>query len=50
MVDRVEVIHRGKGNEYTNYDVKDAWVSVQDNGKTIKVFINESPPVEEECG
>ena len=41
-VTRVEVIHRGKGREYTNYDVNDAWISIQDEGQTIKVFINES--------
>lgn len=41
-VTRVEVIERGTGRVYTNYDVRDAWISIQDDGKTIKVFINES--------
>lgn len=41
-VTRVEVIHRGVGRQYMNHDVDDAWVSVQDNGRTIKVFINET--------
>lgn len=41
-VTRVEVIHRGVGRLYTNHDVDDAWVSIQDDGLTIKVFINES--------
>lgn len=39
-VTRVEVIERGKGKEYTN-EVDGAWVSIQDQGKTIKLFINE---------
>lgn len=42
MITRVEVIHRGKGRMYTNHSVKDAWVSIQDDGRTLKVFINES--------
>ena len=42
IVDRVEVIERGSGRVYTNYEVKDAWVSFQDDGQTIKIFINES--------
>lgn len=41
-VTRVEVIERGTGRVYTNYEVKDAWISIQDEGKTIKVFINET--------
>jgi hypothetical protein len=41
-VTRVEVIERGKGRQYSNYDVKDAWISFQDAGRTIKIFINES--------
>jgi len=44
-VTRVEVIHRGHGRKYTNYEVDDAWVSVQDGGRTLKVFINESEVV-----
>ena len=48
MITRVEVIDRSKGVEegggrvYTNHNVKDAWVSYQDDGRTLKVFINES--------
>lgn len=42
FVTRVEVIERGVGRVYTNYEVKDAWISLQDGGKTIKIFINES--------
>lgn len=41
-VTRLEVIHRGKGYEYMNHNVDDAWVSIQDKGRTMKVFINES--------
>ena len=48
MITRVEIIDRTKGVEegggrvYTNHNVKDAWVSYQDDGKTLKVLINES--------
>lgn len=47
-VTRVEVIDRSKGVEegggrvYTDYAVNGAWVSTQDDGRTIKVFINET--------
>lgn len=41
-VTRVEVIERGKGRLFTDYKVNDAWISIQDDGKTIKVFINET--------
>ena len=41
-VTRVEVIERGSSRVYTNYEVRDAWISIQDEGQTIKVFINES--------
>lgn len=47
MITRIEIIDRTKGVEegggrvYTNYDIKDCWVSMQDDGKTMKVFINE---------
>jgi len=42
IVTRVEVIERGTGRKYTNYEVRDAWISIQDDGQTIKVFINET--------
>ena len=48
MITRVEIIDRSKttedggGRVYTNHNVQDAWVSEQDDGKTLKVFINES--------
>ena len=46
MINRVEVIDRdGEGRVYTNLNVKDAWIDVQDDGKTLKVFINESKNV-----
>lgn len=51
MINRVEVIDRsrgvddGGGRVYTNLNVKDAWIDVQDDGKTLKVFINESKKV-----
>ena len=40
-VTRVEVIERGVGRHYTNYEVNGAEVHFQDGGRTIKVFINE---------
>jgi len=40
-ITRVEVIERGKGREYTNYEVKNVILSLQDDGRTLKVFINE---------
>ncbi len=45
MITRVEVIERGIGRLYTNYDVKGAWIDIQDDGKTLKVFINEEKPM-----
>lgn len=44
-VTRVEVIERGKGRIFTDYEVDDAWISIQDDGRTIKVFINETPMI-----
>ncbi len=47
MITRIEIIDRSKsyedggGRVYVNHDVKDAWVSEQDEGRTLKVFINE---------
>jgi hypothetical protein len=44
MITRVEVIERGVGRHYTNYEVADCWIDIQDSGRTLKVFINESNP------
>ena len=44
VIDRSKPFNEGGGRVYTNYDVDDAWVAVQDDGQTIKVFINESNP------
>ena len=47
MITRIEIIDRSKGVEegggrvYINTDIQDCWVSVQDDGRTMKVFINE---------
>ena len=40
-VNRVEVIERGKGRGYINYAVNGAVISLQDQCRTLKVFINE---------
>lgn len=37
-VTRVEVID-SNGRVYTQYDVKDVWISVQDDERTLKVFL-----------
>jgi hypothetical protein len=37
-VTRVEVI--GNGREYVKYGVRDVWASVQDDGRTVKIFID----------
>lgn len=48
MITRIEVIDRSKGYEkgggrvYTNHNIFDAWVSYQDGGTTMKIFINET--------
>lgn len=34
---RVEVI--GKGREYVKYGVRNAWASIQDDGRTVKIFL-----------
>jgi hypothetical protein len=41
-ITRVEVIERGVARHYTDYNVNDAWVSLQDGGRTLKIFVNES--------
>jgi hypothetical protein len=41
-VNRVEVIQYSapyNGRAYTNYNAKDVEISIQDNGKTIKIFL-----------
>ena len=50
MITRVEVIERGVARHYTNYDVEDAWFDIQDDGQTLKVFINEPNPYERPAG
>ena len=48
MITRIEIIDRSKGVDegggrvYVNMDIKDCWVDVQDDGRTMKVFINET--------
>ena len=37
-VTRVEVI--GNGREYTKWGVRNVWASVQDDGRTVKLFID----------
>lgn len=37
---RLEIIENGKGRIYSNLDVEGAEISVQDDGLTLKVFIN----------
>lgn len=39
QVDRVEVID-DRGRAYTNYSARDVVTSLQDGGKTLKVFLN----------
>lgn len=34
---RVEVI--GNGREYVKYGVRNVWASVQDDGRTVKIFL-----------
>ena len=34
---RVEVI--GNGREYTKWGVSNVWASVQDDGRTVKIFL-----------
>lgn len=48
VIDRSKGIEEGGGRVYTNYKINDCWVDVQDGGKTIKVFINETPEVRSE--
>jgi len=42
MITRVEVIERGVGRMYSNDQLKGAWFDIQDGGRTLKVFINET--------
>lgn len=43
---RVEVID-STGRVYTGYNLKHVAVGVQDNGRTLKIFVKESIPYEE---
>ncbi len=36
-VTRVEVISNGR--EYVKYGVREVWTSVQDDGRTLKIFL-----------
>ena len=47
-VTRIEVIERGVARHYSNYDVQGCWISMQDGGRTMKIFINETNPIEED--
>lgn len=40
-ITRVEVIERGVGRYYTDYNAKSVAVSVQDQGRTLKIFVRE---------
>lgn len=40
-VTRVEVISTGKGRVYVNMDCKDVQISMQDNERTIKIFLSD---------
>ena len=48
MITRIEIIDRSKsvedggGRVYVNTNIKDCWISMQDGGRTMKVFINET--------
>jgi hypothetical protein len=46
-VTRVEVITNG-GREFVRYDCRNVQVSLQDDGRTIKVFLNQEQISEEE--
>jgi hypothetical protein len=47
MISRIEVIDRSKpleeggGRVYVNTNIKGCWQSLQDGGRTLKIFINE---------
>jgi hypothetical protein len=34
---RIEVI--GNGREYVKYGVRNVWASIQDDGRTVKIFL-----------
>lgn len=36
-VTRIEVI--GNGREYTKWGVRNVWANVQDDGRTVKIFL-----------
>lgn len=39
-INRVEVIQKDKGRVYTNYNVKSCVIQEQDNGETLKIFLD----------
>lgn len=39
-INRVEVIQKDKGRVYTNYNVKSCEIQEQDNGETLKIFLD----------
>ena len=39
-INRLEVIECGKGRQYVNMKVKNMKLSLQDDGKTLKIFVN----------
>lgn len=39
-ITRVEVIEQGSGRKYVNHNALDVSISIQDGGKTLKVFVN----------
>jgi hypothetical protein len=47
-VTRVEVI-TNNGHEFVRYDCSDVQMSLQDDGRTIKVFLKEPTPIETVC-
>lgn len=39
-INRVEVIQKDKGRVYANYNVKSCEIQEQDNGETLKIFLD----------
>jgi len=39
-INRVEVIQKDKGRVYANYNVKNCEIQEQDNGETLKIFLD----------
>jgi hypothetical protein len=42
IIDRTTPIDNEGGRVYTNYNINDAWLDEQDDGATLKIFINET--------